>query len=213
MERRSLACPLPVQFRSEGEKRAFVGYGSVFFNGTPETEYRIWDDYIERIMPGTFDRAIRESQDVRGLFNHDSNFILGRSTAGTLTLSIDAKGLRYEMPFDEKDPDHVKVASKMERGDVSGSSFSFVPTSWVYRVEDEITYCEITDCDLYDVGPVTFPAYEGATSGMRALRRELAEASRQEALAWRESQGKDLDQFLLERRRDLVQQKGLLSKI
>ena len=212
MERRTLASPLPVLFRNEGESQGFTGYGSVYYDGTPETEYRIWDNYVERIMPGMFDRALREKHDVRGLFNHDSNIILGRSTSGTMLLSLDAKGLRYDIGYDQNDPDHVRLKAKMDRKDVTGSSFSFDPLEWTIREDGDLTIVEMTDCILYDVGPVTYPAYEGANSGMRALKRSDAEAYRDELVRLK-AKPSDVDKFLQERRREILAQKAALTKM
>src|SRR5574343_240132 len=71
-----------------------TGYGAVFFNATNSgTQYKLAARTLERILPGAFDRAIRED-DVRGLFNHDQNHLLGRTSAGTMRLSVDSIGLR-----------------------------------------------------------------------------------------------------------------------
>ncbi|WP_134736933.1 HK97 family phage prohead protease, partial [Escherichia coli] len=67
-----------------------LGYGSVF-NSRSEP---LWG-FREIIKPGAFDDVLND--DVRGLFNHDPNFILGRSSAGTLSLSVDERGLRYDI--------------------------------------------------------------------------------------------------------------------
>lgn len=145
------------------------GYGAVFYNPSDAgTEYWLWDDIVERIMPGAFDRALRED-DVRSFFNHESNFILGRSTANTLKLAIDAVGLRYEVqPSDSALSQHV--LSAVGRGDVNGSSFMFDVGSatWVEEKQADghvIWIREITEvAPLYEVGPVCFPAYEASTS-------------------------------------------------
>jgi uncharacterized protein len=153
------------------------GLASVFYrDGQPETEYWLYYDVVEHIMPGAFDRAMKEAQDVRGLFNHDPSQLLGRTSAGTLALSITDVGLAYEIPFAPTDPDHQRVASKLDRGDVTGSSFAFVATrtSWIEQKTADgnwIYIRQVEDLDLYDVGPVTFPAYTGATSGRSALQK------------------------------------------
>lgn len=145
-----------------------TGHGSVFYDGTPETEYRLWSKFKERIMPGAFDRALAEAHDVRGLFNHDANHVLGRTKSGTCRLSIDARGLRYEIDPNAKDTDAMNVVARLERGDVTGSSFSFRIVREEYLYEDDVTIALVKDVDLYDVGPVTFPAYEGAESEVRS---------------------------------------------
>lgn len=186
-ERRSIFGPefgVRLESRAEGQPKVIAGYGAVFYNAADPggTEYEIGKYYRERIMPGAFDRAIRED-DVRSLFNHDTNFVLGRKSAGTLRLSVDAKGLRYEV-----DPPDTQagrdVATVIERGDVSGSSFMFVPRVVRWVQAEEIDIREIVEVELWEVGPVVFPAYAGATSGLRAHDFEENLAAWKE---WRES--------------------------
>lgn len=188
--------------RADG-KPIFAGYGAVFYDGTPETEYKLWDDMVERIMPGAFDRAISEQHDVRGLFNHDPNHVLGRTKSGTMKLSIDAKGLAYEIePGDTSVSRDVQV--HLDRGDVSGSSFSFVPTeaSWIEQTKDGKTMWirEVRSVDLYDVGPVTFPAYESTTAGVRS--KDESRDARESLNKFREERSDELDIYLMQRAKE-----------
>ncbi|GAF69242.1 unnamed protein product, partial [marine sediment metagenome] len=147
-----------------------VGYAAVFYRkGDPATEYELWDGVVERVMPGAFDRALREKDDVRGLFNHDRTLLLGRTSSGTMRLSVDQVGLKYaiDVPDTQAGRDVIIVA---ERGDLSGSSFSFLPDDSggvLWREEEDGDIRELHSVKLYDVGPVTFPAYEGTTAGVR----------------------------------------------
>lgn len=184
-------CSVRPQVRAEGDEagKSVTGYASVFYDGTKDTEYVMFDDAwgvdVERIMPGAFNSMFSRGDDVRALFNHDSNNVLGRASAGTLRLSVDARGLRYEANLPE-----TSVASDvlvlLKRGEVTGSSFSF----WLKRegIEFEIT----TDQDgrqrtiwkiidfarVYDVGPVTFPAYEATTAESRSGVKEPTDSAR-----------------------------------
>lgn len=184
---------LRIETREDGPQR-LVGYAAVFYDGRPETEYRLWDDVVERIAPGAFARALREQQDVRALFNHDASELLGR-TPETLSLVEDERGLRYEitLPPTQRARD---LATLVERGDLTGSSFAFVVRKQEAEVVDGVTIHTILDVDLYDVGPVTFPAYEATTvarrqhvAALRALaaeqrwRRIAAAAARARALS------------------------------
>ena len=95
MERRfTQSVTAAVEKRADG-RRAIVGHAAVYYRADdPGTEYQLFPDLKERIMPGAFDRAARED-DVRALFNHQPDNLLGRTTAKTLALTIDEKGLRY----------------------------------------------------------------------------------------------------------------------
>lgn len=170
MERRFIpapACNVRLLKRAGDDGPSIIqGYGSVFYDGTPETEFELWHDVFERIMPGTFDRAIAED-DVRGLFNHDPDHVLGRNTASTMLLVVDKKGLRYEIDAPDTQLGH-DLGVSIGREDVTGSSFSFNVTDEEWRTENGKEIREISGVRLFDVGPVTFPAYEGATAAVRS---------------------------------------------
>lgn len=177
MERRHN--PLGLTIETRDGKSILTGYAAVFYRaGDAGTEFRLFPDLAERVMPGAFDRAVRED-DVRALFNHDANQVLGRKAAGTLRLSIDQRGLKYEIDPPES-ASHVVQA--IQRGDVTGSSFAFRPERVAWVESDKMTVRELHDVRLFDVGPVVFPAYAGATAGVRS---EDADALQAEAAAWR----------------------------
>lgn len=169
MERRyNSTRPMTVAKRDDGVT-TIGGYAAVYYrDGDAATEYELWPGVRERVMHGAFDRAIRDRQDVRGLFNHDPNHVLGRVAPGTLVLSTDEIGLRYEIALPDTQAGR-DVAVMVERGDVSGSSFAFsvVKQSWVRGTDFDVR--ELADLDLFDVSPVTFPAYDGTSVGVRAV--------------------------------------------
>ena len=166
----------------DGTKTA-VGYGSVYYaSGDPGTQYALRDDLMERIMPGAFDEAIEG--DARALFNHNPNMILGRQSALTMRLSADSHGLRYEIDL----PDTTAgrdLAVSIQRGDVTGSSFGFTVATGgqrYYKGTDGISVREISKIgQLYDVGPVTFPAYNSTSAALRDDRTIDAELAKIEA--------------------------------
>lgn len=181
MQRRSLA--RPVQLReTPGAAPVITGYAAVFYRaGDPGTEFQLYPGCVERVMPTAFNRAIQES-DPRGLFNHDANLILGRKSAGTLRLFVDDIGLRYEV--DPPDTQAARdVLTLLRRGDITGSSFAFVP-KYAQRDENGTHIMEVIDCDLYDVGPVVFPAYPATAAGVRADGSDIA-AAKQAEDRWR----------------------------
>ncbi len=144
-----------------------IGYGSVF-NSRSEPLF----GFREIIKPGAFDDVL--SDDVRGLFNHDPNFILGRSASSTLSLSVDDKGLRYDITAPDTQTIRDLVIAPMMRGDISQSSFAFrvAPDGEHWYEDDEgIVIREITRLSrLFDVSPVTYPAYQEADSGLRSMK-------------------------------------------
>lgn len=183
--------------KRENGASVIEGYAAVFYReGDPGTEFALWDDLIERIMPGAFDRAIREGDDVRGLFNHSPSEVLGRSVAKTLRLSVDQIGLRYEI--DLPDTQRARdVAVSIERGDISGSSFAFASERIVWVQEEKRMIRQVESVRLFDVGPVTYPAYEGTSTGVRSSDVEVI---RREANAFRAERSREADAVALRMR-------------
>lgn len=149
-----------------GSGRKAVGYASVFNSWT--TLYKDpYSEVREVIRAGAFRNAIVEGQDVRALWNHDSNHPLGRTTAGTLRLAEDGHGLKVVIDLPDTTVGRDLIVS-MGRGDVSQMSFAFIPREGgevaTRRREGgiDVTEVQIKDVDLYDVSIVTFPAYKDA---------------------------------------------------
>jgi HK97 family phage prohead protease len=167
LEHEKRTITMPVEARAaEGEPTKLAGYAAVF-----NQEATIGDYFREVILPGAFAGAITRD-DVRAQFNHDSNLVLGRTKAGTLVLREDETGLAYEIsPPDTSYARDLMVS--VARGDVSQSSFMFDVTgeAWEYpdRNSGQLPLRKITGVKLYDVAPVTFPAYEGTSVSARAM--------------------------------------------
>ena len=155
----------PVMRMKEGDKaRRVVGYAATF-NSDSET---LWGSFVEQVDQRAFDEA--DMSDVRALFNHDENKILAR-TPGTLSLEVDEMGLRYE--FDMPDTSYGNdLLISMERGDISQSSFGFTVTDeeWIDRSADKLLPLRriLKVGRLFDVSPVTYPAYPETTSEVRS---------------------------------------------
>lgn len=192
VEKRTLTAaePMTVETRENGS-RVISGYAAVYYrkdnNGT---EYDLWKDVKERIMPGAFDQALERQDDVRALFNHDPNFVLGRSTAGTLRLETNKRGLRYEVDVPDTQAGRDLLIS-VDRGDINGSSFAFVVDDERWGREEDLEVREIHSVQLLDVSPVTYPAYKATTAGMRA--DDCGEARRMHE-EWREAERLQMEQ-------------------
>ena len=179
MERRSKVGVVEVRKDADGNPTMIEGYAAVFYDGSRETEYELWPGTLERIMPGAFDDRL--SDDVRGLFNHDLNWLLGRN-GKTMTLSVDSRGFKYEIQCcDSRACQDVLL--HLQRGDVDGSSFSFRGAKADWQWDQPIGNGEYTAdireitgfASIFDVGPVVDPAYTGTTAGARD-RETVAEA-------------------------------------
>ncbi len=153
---------IEIRAADDGENSTVAGHAAVF--GMRSENLGGFQEVIE---PGAFNDVLED--DVRALFNHDANLILGRSKSGTLRLSIDESGLAYEidMPATQAARD---LAVSMSRGDVSQSSFAFTVKDDAWEETESGYLRTIKKFDrLYDVSPVTYPAYPDADAGIRSM--------------------------------------------
>lgn len=208
IQTRQIRGRIEVRNDGEGGSPEIVGHAAVFYDGTPETEFRLWSDLVERIAPGAFDRALREGHDVRALVNHNPDSLLGRTEAGTLKLDKDKRGLTYVI----QPPDTMlgrDTITSINRGDMTGSSFAFSIFKETFEdVPDDpddpesrmTTIVTVEDLKLFDISPVTYPAYEASDAGTRVDARPIwcrsvgnvSERLRQRD-AWRAEQAKPVD--------------------
>lgn len=158
IERRYI--PIGEEFRFDTEKNTLEGYASVFGE-----VYKVWgfDETVER---GAFKKTVKEN-DIRALFNHDPNFVLGRNKADppTLEVSEDSKGLHYRIKLGNQSYAN-DLRESVGRGDVSQSSMGFQVIKDIW--ENNFSKRTITEVKLFDVSPVTFPASEKTEVKLRS---------------------------------------------
>lgn len=124
--------------------------------------------FKEKVARGAFSKSI-EGDDIRALFNHDPNYVLGRNKAGTLTLFEDEKGLGVRInPPDTQWARDLQVS--IDRGDINQMSFGFMVEEDDWRSEDGYDIRELRKVKLYDVSPVTYPAYTQTDVGVRGMQ-------------------------------------------
>lgn len=117
--------------------------------------------FTEVLRRGCFRSAV--GQDVICTFNHNADNLLGRTSSGTLTLADSPDGLRWSVTL----PDYASDIKEMvKRGDLNGCSFTFTTRTggevWTKSTR------ELTDINLYELGPVVFPAYQASKVGLRS---------------------------------------------
>lgn len=155
----------------KGEKDVIDGYAAVFNQLSVDLGW-----FRERIAPGAFSDCLETNPDVRALFNHDPNFVLGRTTSKTLRLKEDNTGLHFEADAPDTQLIRDMVLSPIERGDVSQCSFGFYVRDHEWKQEPDpddpkklMLVRLLKKVDLFDVSPVTFPAYPQTSVDMRAM--------------------------------------------
>lgn len=182
------------QTREEDGKRYLDGYFSVF-----NQPYEVCAGWIEEIAPGAFSRTLREGRDVKVLWNHNTDIVLGSTENRTAYLSEDERGLHGPVEINEEDQDAKNALARVARGDVRGCSFGFEIRGMEESWDDDGTYrTRLTDVELYEVSPCTFPAYVQTSITARAkeslekARERLEEAEEEKRNKWREEMRKRL---------------------
>lgn len=155
------------------QKRTVMGYAAVF-----ESETRIGDYYVEKIAKGAFQNSVKNN-DVRALWSHNLDMVIGRTANGSLRLAEDAKGLSFEL--DLPDTTWGRDAYEMIRtGLVSGVSFGFtvVKESWLKGKDGSPHMRTLEEVQLMEISPTAFPAYEDTQVSARSCEEVLREAEK-----------------------------------
>jgi uncharacterized protein len=158
--------PLDIELRAvDGQPGQLVGHAAVFNQWSTISDW-FGDGWDESVAPGAFRKTIKEA-DIRALWNHDPNIVLGRNKAGTLELSEDETGLLTTIT----PPDNEwgrPIVDAVRRGDVSGMSIAFqvIKEQWDRPAQKKDANAPkerpkrtIKEAQLFDVSPVTFPAF------------------------------------------------------
>lgn len=139
---------------TEEQPSKITGYAAVF---NSKTTIGGWFDEV--IEPGAFARSLSENSDIRALFNHNWDNVLGRTKSGTLRLEEDEKGLKFEIELPNTSVGR-DLAESMSRGDINQCSFGFwiIEENWDYSVEPALR--TIKEVELYEISVVSIPAYD-----------------------------------------------------
>jgi uncharacterized protein len=138
------------------------GYAAVFNSKT------LIDDFFEEVIaPGAFARTISENGDIRALFNHNWDHVLGRTKSGTLKVEEDSRGLKFEVELPNTSLAR-DLAESLRRGDINQCSFGFYATNdtWDYALEPVIR--TLNEVELYEISVVSIPAYEDTEVAIRS---------------------------------------------
>lgn len=163
--------------REDSGEMTIEGYFAVF-----NSDYEMWEGASESIAPGAFTSSV--GGDIRGLTNHDTTLVLGRTKAHTLELKEDTHGLWGRITINPKDSDAVNTYERVKRGDVDQCSIGFMIRSEETDFRDDGSiHWTITDVELFEVSVCTFPAYE--ETGVSARHRDAEELKKRASEAWK----------------------------
>lgn len=160
-----LPADVDIEVRAEGGRITMRGYAYVFNRYSQNL-----GGFVEQVAPGAGAKSIAE-HDIRALFNHDPNFVLGRMGSGTLRMGEDNTGGFYEIDLPDTSIGR-DVAESLRRKDITGSSFGFrtIEDDWGESGEG-FPLRTLKAFAIRDVGPVTFPAYPDTSAALKRLAK------------------------------------------
>ena len=151
----------------------------------------LWPGYFEVIKREGVEKAI-QSADIRALFNHDDSLVLGRTGNGTVTLGVDDIGLFGDIIINKEDPQAIGAYARVQRGDVVGCSFGFIPIKIDTEERADGSYLDnILELEIFEVSPCTFPAYPQTEIAARQKDFESQQRANREALDKRKKEIKE----------------------
>ena len=160
---------LDLNANDEAAEKIISGYFIVF-----NSETELYEGCFEEISPESFGNV--DLSDVRALIDHETSKVLGRTKSGTLTLSVDAKGVYGEIKVNENDTEAMNLYSRVQRGDVDQCSFGFNILDEAMETRDDGSYkFTIKAIELFEVSVVTFPAYADTAVESRSKQIENIE--------------------------------------
>jgi HK97 family phage prohead protease len=157
----------------ESDQEYVDGVGVVY-----DKEVEIWDGYFEKIRSGAFDKCLKRGAEIKSFFNHNPDYVLSTTRSDPkLVIEDTPTGLRFYSPIPDTSYGRDLVEN-LKRKNVRGASFSFsVPESGsIWREENGNYYREIVEAEIYEVGPVTNPAYPTTKVKCRSVDDVLNEA-------------------------------------
>ena len=165
---------LTTQFRAEQEEEQLFIEG-YFIKFNSETE--LWPGTYEEVAPEAIVNSLKNG-DVRSLFNHDTNLVLGRTGNKTLELRADDVGLWGKVEINRDDSQAMDAYYRIKRGDVTGCSFGFYPLNEDFEERSEGgTKYILREIELFEVSPCVFPAYP--QTEIAARKKDIAELKRE----------------------------------
>lgn len=182
MEKRTLSLQ-NMEKREENGKIYLRGYFARF-----NEPYKVCEGWVETISPGSFARYLATEGDVKALWNHNHDLVLGSRANGTLVLEETSEGLYGTVEINQNDRAAMDAYARIERGDVSGCSFGFDCQVDQFTEEDGTYRTVIREVyPLYEVSPCVFPAYESTSIEARARLDAMKAQKERDNELWRDS--------------------------
>ena len=164
---------MTTEFRAEeqDDKKIIRGHFIVFNQMT-----NLYGDVWEEIAP----EAITDLSNVRALYNHNMDIVLGTAENNTAVFRKIPTGIVGDIEINEEDPDAMGAYARVKRGDIKGSSFGFYPMKEEHRSEDGKEIFRVNEMELIEVSPCVFPAYP--QTAINARKKDLEKIHTRELL-------------------------------
>lgn len=160
--------------KSEDGKRTITGYAVVF----EKDSLPIRGSFVERVRKGAFKDSLKKNN-IRALWNHNPDFVLGSTKGGSLRLMEDDKGLRFELDPADTQAGRDAVTT-IERGDVDGMSFGFNVRKQEWDEKDPKKVVRtLVDVDLREISPTPFPTYPATKVSVRSVEDDFADHAKE----------------------------------
>ena len=155
-----------IEIRAEGEKKTLRGYAAIFDKlSSPLMGFR------EKIRAGAFKESINK-ENIRALWNHNTDLVLGSTKNNTLRLEEDTRGLKFEIDLPDTQWGRDAAVS-VSRGDVDGMSFAFNVKKQEWDESDINNVVRtLVDVDLHEISPTAFPAYPQTKVTARSVKED-----------------------------------------
>lgn len=164
--------------RAEPDGKKYIDGYFVVFNQQTE----LWDGVYEEVDPGALDNSIINN-DIRCLYNHNDDIVLGRTSVKTFSLRKDEHGIYGSAEVNENDSAAMDAYARVQRGDVSGCSYGYYPTreECVQRDDGSVLW-RVLEADVIEMSVCPFPAYPQTEIQARKKDFEGSAAKKREAL-------------------------------
>lgn len=192
-----------IELRSEEDKNVLHGYAAKFESlSVPLFGFR------EKIRKGAFASSLKKNN-VRALWNHNPDFVLGSTKNGTLQLEEDDKGLKFELELPDTQAGRDAAVS-VSRRDVDGMSFSFEANKQEWDESDEKNVIRtLIAVDIKEISPTAFPAYPATKVSTRSIKDDYEDYSEEKRNTEAEKK-KDINDLELKKQHLSILQKEIL---
>ena len=156
--------PVNVEIREEEGKNYLDGYVVEF----EKQSHLIWF-FREKVRKGAFEETLRNDT-IKGLFNHNTDLVLGSTKSGTLKLQEDDRGLKFELELPNTTAGK-DAAESIKRGDIDGVSFGFqsITDEWD-ETDPQEPIRTLVKVKLFEISPTAFPAYPDSQVSARSVK-------------------------------------------